>query len=61
MYAIRSYYDYQPKNAILIITGDIEPKAAFEGAKKHFESIPNTREIPEFKFKEPRQDRNNFV
>ncbi len=47
---------YQPKNALLIVTGDIEPKAVFEGAKKHFGSIKNTKAIPEFKFKEPRQD-----
>lgn len=47
---------YQPANAILMITGDIEPKVAFEAAKKHFEPIPNTKTLPAFKFKEPRQD-----
>jgi zinc protease len=47
---------YQPKNAILIVTGDIEPKTVFESVKKHFGAIKNSKEIPEFKFKEPRQD-----
>jgi predicted Zn-dependent peptidase len=47
---------YQPKNAILIVTGDIEPQSVFENAKKYFENIKNTKEIPEFKFIEPEQD-----
>jgi len=47
---------YQPKNAILIVTGDIEPEVVFEGAKKHFGAIKNTKEIPEVKFVEPKQD-----
>jgi len=47
---------YQPKNAILIVTGDIEPEVVFKLAKKHFNKIRNTKEIPEFKFIEPRQD-----
>jgi predicted Zn-dependent peptidase len=47
---------YQPKNAILIITGDIEPKSAFDSAKKYFQDIKNTKDIPEFKFVEPSQD-----
>lgn len=47
---------YQPKNAILIVTGDIEPDVVFEGAKKHFGAIKNTKEIPDVKFVEPKQD-----
>jgi len=47
---------YQPKNAILIVTGDIEPEVVFKEAKKHFDAIKNTKEIPEFKFVEPKQD-----
>ncbi len=47
---------YQPKNAILIVTGDIEPEVVFKGAKKHFADIKNTKEIPEFTFVEPEQD-----
>jgi zinc protease len=47
---------YQPKNAILLITGDIETGKAFELAEKHFGSVKNTVEIPDVKFIEPAQD-----
>jgi len=47
---------YQPQNAILIVTGDIKPKEVFESAKKYFENIKNTSDIPEVKFIEPKQD-----
>lgn len=47
---------YQPDNAILIVTGDIEAKEVFKTAKKAFGSIKNNVKIPEFKFVEPKQD-----
>lgn len=47
---------YQPQNAILIVTGDIEPKEAFKQAEKEFGSIKNTTDIPKVKFIEPKQD-----
>jgi zinc protease len=47
---------YQPKNAILVVTGDIKPQTVFEQAKKYFESVPNTVEIPTAKIVEPEQD-----
>ncbi len=47
---------YQPNNAILVVTGDIEPKEVFKRAKKAFGDIKNTKEIPAFKFVEPQQD-----
>jgi zinc protease len=47
---------YQPQNAILIVTGDIEPKTVFDLAKKHFGPIKNSRDIPEVKAVEPEQD-----
>jgi len=47
---------YQPNNAILIVTGDVEPKDVFRKAKKEFGGIKNGTKIPEFKFKEPEQD-----
>jgi predicted Zn-dependent peptidase len=47
---------YQPKNAILIVSGDIDPQTVFTHAKQHFGTIKNTKEIPEFTFKEPVQD-----
>ncbi|HEX5622951.1 MAG TPA: pitrilysin family protein [Sulfuricurvum sp.] len=47
---------YQPKNAILVVTGDITPQTVFEEAEKHFASIPNTVEIPAVAIVEPEQD-----
>ena len=47
---------YQPNNAILMVTGDVDPKAVFKKAKKEFGKIKNSAEIPEFKFVEPEQD-----
>jgi len=47
---------YQPSNAILVVTGDIDAATVNTLAKKHFGSIKNTKEIPEFTFKEPEQD-----
>ncbi len=55
---IRSFHKtyYQPQNAILIVTGDIESKLAFEQAEKEFGSIKNSTDIPKVKFVEPKQD-----
>ncbi|MDQ7044577.1 MAG: pitrilysin family protein [Sulfurimonas sp.] len=47
---------YQPNNAILIVTGDVDPKEVFKKAKKEFGGIKNKVEIPKFKFVEPEQD-----
>ncbi|WP_373003209.1 M16 family metallopeptidase [Sulfurimonas sp.] len=47
---------YQPSNAILMVTGDVDPKEVFKKAKKEFGSIKNSAKIPEFKFVEPEQD-----
>jgi zinc protease len=47
---------YQPKNAILVVTGDIDPQTVFEATQTHFGSIGNGVVIPEVKFKEPKQD-----
>ena len=47
---------YQPNNAILMVTGDVNPKEVFEKAKKKFSHIKNRAKIPEFKFVEPEQD-----
>ncbi|HHH73000.1 MAG TPA: insulinase family protein [Sulfuricurvum sp.] len=47
---------YQPQNAILIVTGDIEPKTVFDLAAKHFGPIKNSRDIPAVKAVEPEQD-----
>jgi zinc protease len=47
---------YQPNNAILVVTGDVDPKEVFKKAKKEFGHIKNKAPIPEFKFVEPEQD-----
>ena len=47
---------YQPKNAILSVSGDIDSKEVFELAKKHFENIKNSKTIPKPHQKEPKQD-----
>ncbi|HEY9203863.1 MAG TPA: pitrilysin family protein [Sulfurimonas sp.] len=47
---------YQPNNAILMVTGDVDPKEVFKKAKKRFGHIKNKADIPEFKFVEPKQD-----
>jgi predicted Zn-dependent peptidase len=47
---------YQPSNAILMVTGDINAKEVFKKAKKHFGKIKNKAKIPKFNFVEPEQD-----
>lgn len=55
---IRTFHEtfYQPENAILIVTGDIEPKKVFEEAERHFASIRNVRNVPKVITVEPEQD-----
>ena len=45
---IRDFHEtyYQPKNAIVIVAGDITKEEVFEATQKEFESIENTKEIP---------------
>lgn len=48
---------YQPKNAIVIVAGDITKEEVFKSATKHFQTIKNTKEIPEsIHMVEPKQD-----
>lgn len=47
---------YQPKNAILVVTGDIKAANVFAVAEKHFSAITNTVDIPSVKTIEPDQD-----
>jgi predicted Zn-dependent peptidase len=47
---------YQPKNAILVVTGDISAETVFEEAQKKFGNVPNTLDIPVVKTIEPEQD-----
>lgn len=57
---IRDFHStyYQPKNAIVLITGDIDKDKVFEETKKYFQNIKNTKEIPPAKLHtvEPIQD-----
>jgi zinc protease len=45
---IRDFHStyYQPKNAIVVIAGDIDEKDVFASVEKHFKNIKNTKEIP---------------
>ncbi|OHE07786.1 MAG: protease [Sulfurimonas sp. RIFOXYD12_FULL_33_39] len=47
---------YQPNNAILMVTGDVEAEEVFKKADKEFSKIKNRAKIPEFKFIEPEQN-----
>ncbi|GAA7601105.1 pitrilysin family protein [Helicobacter pylori] len=49
---------YQPKNAIVLVVGDVNSQKVFELSKKHFESLKNLDEkaIPTPYMKEPKQD-----
>ena len=47
---------YQPQNAIMLITGDINATEAFAKVETHFAGIKNSTDIPEMKFVEPKQD-----
>lgn len=47
---------YQPKNAFILVAGDIDKDSVFESARKHFAHIKNTKEIPELYTKEPKQN-----
>lgn len=47
---------YQPSNAILMVTGDVDAKEVFKRAKAAFGHIKNGAKISEFKFVEPPQD-----
>lgn len=56
---IREFHSiyYQPKNAIILVTGDVEPEVVFASAQKHFEHIQNKQaNIPDVYTIEPKQD-----
>jgi len=47
---------YQPKNAVIVVSGDINPKTVFKYAKKYFGNIKNSGYIRRSHQKEPVQD-----
>lgn len=54
--AFHSLY-YQPKNAIIVVAGDVEPELVFTSAQQHFGAIKNKEgEIPSVYTIEPKQD-----
>lgn len=56
---IREFHStyYQPKNAIILVSGDVDPQAVFLSAQKHFEHIENKKaNIPDVYTVEPKQD-----
>lgn len=63
IYDIKEFHEiyYQPKNAVLLIAGDIDKTKAFDLAKKHFCNIKNRRDIPKFHTYEPKQDGEKFI
>ncbi|MEO1924195.1 MAG: pitrilysin family protein, partial [Nautiliaceae bacterium] len=52
---------YQPKNAFLLVAGDIEPDTVFEKAEKYFSHIKNRKNIPTLHQKEPPLDGNKEI
>lgn len=56
---IRDFHStyYQPKNAIVVVTGDIDKDTIFNETTKYFKDIKNTKEIPaKIHTVEPKQD-----
>ena len=47
---------YQPKNAIIVVTGDIRADQAFRLTEERFGKIQNKKEIPKVHQVEPKQD-----
>jgi len=56
---IRDFHStyYQPKNAIVVVAGDIDENDVFKSVEKHFKDIENKKEIPnKIHTVEPKQD-----
>lgn len=55
---IKSFHEtfYQPKNAIVVVTGDVKEDDVFRLAKEKFDKIKNLKEIPKVHMVEPKQD-----
>jgi len=52
---------YQPKNAFLLVAGDITPEEVFKNAKKYFENIENKSPIPKVHQTEPPLDGDKVI
>jgi len=57
---IRDFHStyYQPKNAIVVVAGDIDENEVFASVEKHFKDVKNKKEIPDKTLHtvEPKQD-----
>lgn len=56
---IRAFHNlyYQPKNAIIVVAGDVDPEVVFSSAQRHFALIKNKEtQIPSVYTIEPKQD-----
>jgi len=55
---IRNFHKifYQPKNAFILVAGDIDPDEVFKKAEKYFSHIKNKSPIPKIHQKEPPLD-----
>ena len=48
---------YQPKNAVIVVAGDIKKEEIFTSAEKYFKDIKNTKDMPaKVHMVEPKQD-----
>ncbi len=52
---------YQPKNAFILVAGDIDADEVFMEAEKYFSHIKNTRPIPKVHQKEPELDGDKVI
>lgn len=52
---------YQPKNAFLLVAGDIDVDEVFNKANKYFSHIKNKKPLPKFHFKEPPLDGDKLI
>ncbi len=60
---IKEFYKtyYQPKNAIVVVAGDIDSNDVFDSAKKYFDKVKNKKEIPAIHTIEPQQTDKRFI
>lgn len=55
---IKNFHEtfYQPKNAIIVVTGDVDPQEVFKLSQERFSKIKNKKDIPKVHQVEPKQD-----
>lgn len=60
---IKRFYDmyYQPQNAVVVVSGDIDCNKVLQDIEKIYENIPNKQNIPTFYQHEEEQDERKVV